>query len=339
MEEMPVVLSRYDLGKVSSVRELPRGSHAAAKVFIETDRGKYLLKRRPRGKADPQRVAFSHALQQHLAEQHFPLPHLVRTREDNASVLHIGDATYEVFEFIEGEPYDGSLDATHDVGKTLGVYHRIVHGFDAPSEPPGGSFHDASGIHESFARLFQVLAPGPTAKDRQDDLRKILAALKRDYQRAADEANALGLPEWETQIIHSDWHPGNMIFKDQKVVAVIDFEAARVQPRVIDVANGSLQFSMLTGSRDLATWPEQADTDRVCRLLQGYDETNQLSEAELKAIVPLMREALIAQSIPPILKTGTFAGLDGFHFLLVVLKKERWLAHHADRIHLEPAEH
>ena len=38
-----------------------------------------------------------------------------------------------------------------------------------------------------------------------------------------------------------------------------------------------------------------------------------------------MQEVLIAQAVPPILRTGTFAGLEGFAFLEVVLRKVKWL--------------
>ena len=115
-EELARVLSNYDLGIIQSVRAFPRGHHGAAKVVIATNQGKFLLKRRPKGKSDPYRVAFAHALQKHLAEKNFPLPHLIGTRDHNNSMLKIGDAIYEMFEFIESEPYDAGLVAAYEAG-------------------------------------------------------------------------------------------------------------------------------------------------------------------------------------------------------------------------------
>jgi hypothetical protein len=50
-----------------------------------------------------------------------------------------------------------------------------------------------------------------------------------------------------------------------------------------------------------------------------------LSHAELKCIPFLMQEALIAEVVIPIWKSGTFARLDGFRFLRMVARKIAWL--------------
>ena len=49
-EELAVVLSHFDIGIVESVTEYPRGSRKAPKLLIQSDQGKFLLKRRARGK-------------------------------------------------------------------------------------------------------------------------------------------------------------------------------------------------------------------------------------------------------------------------------------------------
>src|SRR5437762_3691243 len=115
-DELATVLSHYDLGTVASAVAFPRGSHASAKMVVTTDKAKYLVKRRPLGKTDSFRVAFSHDLQNYLAEKNFPLPHLIGTTADNNSMLKLDDTIYEVYEFVEGGPYDGSLPATEDAG-------------------------------------------------------------------------------------------------------------------------------------------------------------------------------------------------------------------------------
>lgn len=334
-QELAIVLTNYDLGMVSEAREFPKGSHTAAKVLVVTDRGKYLLKRRPKGKDDPYKVAFAHALQNHLADQHFPLPHLVGTRETNNSMLKVGGAIYEVFEFIDGEPYDGGLLATYQAGKTLGLYHRLVKDYHPEWDPPPGSYHGSKTVYDSIPRMAPAIMKIPSAAGREGELQQLLTRLRETYASAAGAVNEVGLPHWPAQIIHSDWHPGNMIFDHGHVVAVIDYDAARVGPRVVDIANGCLQFSLVTGGRDLATWTEETDVLRAKRFLRGYDEMNVVTHAELKAVPSLMQEALIAQAVPPILKTGTFAGLDGFEFLRVVQRKADWLRNNASRLEID----
>ena len=337
-EELAIVLSHYDLGIVSAVKELPRGSHAAAKLVITTSEGRFILKRRPKGEVDPYRVAFSHSLQSFLASRNFPLPHLIGTREENNSMLKWGNSIYEIFEFIEGQPYDGGLVATYEAGRTLGMYHRLVQEYEPQWEPPHGHYHDSPSVVSSFKNLVEVLARLESTQGRKRELVDLLRRLRAAYTDAAKAANDLGLQEWDTQIVHSDWHPGNMLFDQGHVVAVIDYDAARIQPRVMDVANGCTQFSFVAGGRDLSAWEDRTDDQRARRFLRGYDEVNILSKAEMEAVPYLMEEVLIAQTIPPILRTGTFAELDGFHFLQVVLRKVYWLTEHRQRFELDVTE-
>jgi len=93
-EELAVVLSNFDIGVIDSVAEYPRGSRKAPKLLIVSEQGKFLLKRRARGKDDPYKVAFSHAIQLYLAGKQFPLPHLMGTRKDNNSMLQCRNGVY-----------------------------------------------------------------------------------------------------------------------------------------------------------------------------------------------------------------------------------------------------
>src|ERR1700733_12761413 len=71
-DELAVVLSHFDLGTIESIGEFARGSRKAPKVLITAEHGRFLLKRRARGKDDPHRVAFCHAIQLELASRQFP---------------------------------------------------------------------------------------------------------------------------------------------------------------------------------------------------------------------------------------------------------------------------
>lgn len=336
--ELAIVLSHYELGILTDIVEFPKGSHAAAKVVVTSTKGRFLLKRRPRGKEDPYRVAFSHALQNFLAHKHFPLPHLIGTKESNNSMLKIEDAIYELYEFIEGVHYDGGLVTTYEAGKILGLYHKLVQDYHPEYDPPPGHYHDAKGVHEAFDRMAPILAKLPSAAGRDLEIENVLMSVRYAYAAAARAVNEMGIATWQTQIVHSDWHPGNMIFDRGHVAAVIDYDAARVAARVVDIANGCLQFSMVTGGRDVAGWEARTDTARAKRFLRGYDEMNVLSQAELAAVPFLMQEALIAQTVPRILKSGTFAGLDGFVFLQTLIRKVQWLQANRDELKLDNQE-
>lgn len=325
-EELAVVLSYFDIGILDSIVEFPRGSRKAPKLLIATDQGKFLLKRRARGKDDPYKVAFCHALQLHLAAKQFPLPHLIGTRRENNSMLQWRNGVYELFEYIPGQNYPQTLEATFDSGRVLALYHKLVETFQSEWQPPTGSYHMAPAVETGLRAI-------PTAvANLGGDVVPMLEYLLSSYRGAADTVDKLGLENWPRQIVHADWHPGNMLFRDNHVVAVIDYDSARMLQRIIDVANGCLQFSIIGGDEDVSKWPDYLDESRFKRFLRGYDEVMLLSQAEIRAIPWLMIEALIAEAVFPIAATGTFGKLEGMAFLHMVQRKVQWLSRNSTRL-------
>lgn len=337
--ELAIVCSRYDIGIIEAVKEFRRGSGRAPKVVLKTDRGRFLLKRRTAGKNTPGRVAFSHAIQSHLAQRRFPLPRLVATRTDSATMLVLGSHIYELFEFIPGNAYDGSLDATADAGRALGFFHRLLGSFDAhaaqspaasaapaPAAPPAGSYHAARGLAEHLNAIASRAA-GPEEA-------AVVERLRAAYDEAGAAVDGFGFASWPVQIIHGDWHPGNMLFHGSRVGAVIDYDTARRGPRALDLANGALQFSISMKGNDPLQWPEGLDETRLKRFCRGYESVKDcvISTAELAALPWLMIEALIVEAAVPIAATGGFAGLSGAAFLRMVDTKSLWLKENAARL-------
>src|SRR5215212_8561393 len=145
-EELGIVLSHFEIGIIESIVEFPRGSRKAPKLLIVSDQGKFLMKRRARGKDDPFKVAFSHALQLYLAGKQFPLPHLIGTKRENNSMLQWRNGVYEIFEYIPGQNYPQTLEATFDSGRILGLYHKLLLEFKTEFQPPSGSYHLAPSV-------------------------------------------------------------------------------------------------------------------------------------------------------------------------------------------------
>jgi len=328
-DELAIVLSHFDIGTIESIVDFPRGSRKAPKLVVTSDQGKFLLKRRARGKDDPFKVAFTHALQLHLANNQFPLPHLIGTRKDNNSMLQWRGSVYELFEYIPGQSYPQTLEATFDSGRVLGLFHKLLEGFKSEWQPPTGSFHMAPSVEAGLRAIVPVLErSGPVA----DDVTAMIEFLLQSYRHAAETVDGLGLETWPKQIVHADWHPGNMLFRDNHVVAVIDYDSSRQLPRAIDIANGALQFAIVGGDEDVAKWPDYLDETRFKRFLRGYDEVVLLSQAEIRALPWLMVEALVAEAVFPIAATGQFGKLEGLAFLQMVQRKVVWMQRSSGRL-------
>lgn len=322
--ELAMVLSHWSIGSIESLEEFRRGSRRAPKLLIKSSRGRYLLKRRAPGRDDDTRVIFSHAIQTELASKGFPLPHLIPTRKKESRVAHQG-AVYELFEYIPGHYYNQSAASTADAGRVQALYHKLLESFAAPVNPPAGSYHGAEAVQKGFDRILAHLA-------KRGNAAPLCRFLLDSYLHARDSVDDAGISRWPAQIVHGDWHPGNMLFMENRVAAVIDYDSARLLPRVIDTANGALQFSILGGGDDLEQWPDHFDEVRLRRFLRAYDGVTLLSQAEMRATPWLMIEALVAEAVYPIAATGQFGKLEGTAFLRMVQRKVVWLQRNADRL-------
>lgn len=329
-EELATCLSHYDLGDIESIEDFPRGSRRAPKAVIAADRGKFLFKRRAHGRDDLAKVAFTHQIQLHLAAQNFPLPHLLGTKKDNNSMLVLHDRIYEMFEFVEGSAYDASLKGTYNAGRVLGLYHKLMEGFRSDYKPPTGSYHNAQAIHQAIRNT--VSSVPMDQRPAGNVVTTTVKSIEDAYRRCADQVEAEGMMDWPSQIVHGDWHPGNMLFNKRRVVGVIDYDAARLQQRVIDLSNGALQFSIIGGGDDPSEWPEYVDVTRFKRFMLAYDSVNVVTKSELRIAPMLMCEAMIAEAVLPIAATGSFGRIQGFPFLQMIDRKVKWILGHVDEL-------
>ena len=244
-------------------------------------------------------------------------------------MLQWRNGVYELFEYIPGQAYPQTLESTFDAGRVLALYHKLLENFKSEWQPPAGSYHAATAVEQGLKTIMTTL---PVGLQGNDQIVPLLSSLLDSYQKAAGTVEGQGMENWPRQIVHADWHPGNMLYRDNHVVAVIDYDSARLLPRVIDIANGALQFSIIGGEDDVSKWPDYLDESRFKRFLRGYDEVVLLSQAEIRTVPHLMIEALIAEAVFPIAATGTFGRMDGLAFLQMVQRKVAWMNNSANML-------
>jgi homoserine kinase type II len=319
-QELIKVLSCYDIGPVLDIKTLSVGNKKAPKVIIKSENGKFLLKRRALGKDDPYRVAFAHSIQNYLEKKKYPVASIIPTHGGKISVLRLEEKTYELFGFVDGVRYDASEEATVEAGRQLAFMHEYLDAFVSEFKPLRGIFHDSTPVRRHLKSIGFGMNSNGNGK-----LMKLVDDLMLVYNQASTRVNELGFDSWHEQVIHGDWHPGNILFKNKKIVAVIDFDSVRFAPPVIDLANGMLQFSIVGGRPNPIDWPAYCDLAKLVQFFIGYTEKIQLEEYKILALVDLMIETMIAEAVLPIAATGFFGNLSGLDFLQMILRKTSWL--------------
>jgi len=341
--ELVQVLSHYDIGVIHQVKPLSAGSRRAPKMVIISEQGKFLLKRRPKGKDDIYRVAFAHAVQTHLAKMAFPVTVLVTTSDQNNTILQLNNHIYEFFKFATGSRYDGSAEATVDTGRQLAKFHQHLAGFAHEWKPLKGSFHDSTAVRRylktissdsSFVLNHSLSQPVARGKTNRPDkkLQRTVDVLMALYNNSGVRVNELGFDSWQQQVVHGDWHPGNMLFDAHRLTAVLDFDSVRIAPPVTDLANGMLQFSIVGDRPNPADWPAYLDQAKLIQFLNGYRKIVKLKKNKLRSLLDLMIETMIAEAVLPIATTGFFGNLGGTDFLKMIRRKSEWIDKNRDKL-------
>jgi len=319
-EELADVLSHYDIGKIRKVMRLVGGSKHAPKIVVTTTRGRFLLKRRLWGKDDVYRVTFAHAVQMHLAKRYFPIAPLVPTRDQVGTILQLRGNIYELFKFVGGSRYRGSAEETIDTGRQLAKFHQYLAKFVFEWEPLRASFHDSTTVR---GHLKTVASNGPPSSEGQ--LQETGEGLMRLYNASSVRVNELGFDSWAEQVVHGDWHPGNMLFDKGKMVALLDFDSVKIAPPITDLANAMLQFSIVGYHPNPVHWPDYLDQAKLVHVLEGYREVIELDKNMLNALLDLMVETMIAEAVLPVAATGFFGNLTGLEFLRMIYRKAKWI--------------
>ncbi|MBL8877536.1 MAG: phosphotransferase [Phycisphaerales bacterium] len=330
-EELKDVLARYEVGLIESMRPFARGSRHAPKLILCSTAGKYLLKRRAAGRDDPRRVAFTHALLIHLRRNRFPVPRIIHTLE-GPTVLRMNDHVYELFELIEGDPYDRSLEQTQHAGRTLAKFHNAARDLETRWPAPQTGYHALPAVLHGLNSIPTTVSSHDSVAGHEAELLSLTQELYERVENASESVEAAGYAGWLAQITHGDWHPGNLLFRRSRVLAVVDLDSARMQPAVTDVANGMLQFSILRSSLQPEEWPSYFDESRMRRFFAGYLTKAALSPGQRGAIPDLMIESLIAECVVPVAATGSLGPMPGFGVLQMVRRKVRWILDNRDRM-------
>lgn len=320
-KEIDTVLTHYDISYIEQIETLKAGNRQIPKKIVHTDRGKYLLKRCLKRNQDTKRICFAHAIQLHLLRKGFPLPGLVATHDQKQTLLPHNNYLYELFEFVEGSRFDGCPVETVNAGKTLADFHHSLQDFTTDYASLHSTFHDSSAVIRHLEIVGRQKPP-----NRPDDSMKPLADDLLDlYKRSCQNVNDFGFANWPEQIVHGDYHQGNLIFVEQNVVAVLDFDSVKIAPAITDIANGALQFSIVTGRPSPADWPEYLDQDKLENFIEGYQHRGKLSKEMLMSLPDQMIETMIAEAVLPVAATGFVGHLSGFDFLKMIQRKCQWI--------------
>ena len=282
------VLGAIGLYAVGGPEDLPTPSRAD-NVVVATAGGRKLVKRYKASVAAAS-IVHEHSILRHLAALGFPAPRLVAA-PDGATAHEVAGRWYAVFDYLPGYlHYHEHLWSPRTyrtlVGlsaEALGSLHAALHGFTPEGTNPNG-FTALDGVrHRNLDWYIGCLERARArARDGRDPAFRALLdgsaeTAERQLRTLDAELGAAGLPR---QVIHGDYGPYNLLFRRGEQVVILDFELARIDWRVVDVAKSLQQFGI--SRRDLRL-------RRIAAFVAAYDRRQPLEPAERRLLPDVWR--------------------------------------------------
>jgi Ser/Thr protein kinase RdoA (MazF antagonist) len=203
---------------------------------------------------------FRHAFMRHLASAGLPLPTL-RPRPDGHTWAIANDGIYELQAYLPGAAYTsdgpearGRLAAA---AETLGALHQASAEFTwQPSRWP--EERNAAALALSYTQLIRQASESAASSQVGVGLARVADGCEQRLAAAADLLE-LGQPGPPQLHLHGDYQPHNLAFAGERVVALYDFDAARWEQRIYEVAYALFFFAGLRWDADSPLTPALVD--------------------------------------------------------------------------------
>lgn len=203
----------------------------ALEVLLPDGQARKMVVRQP-GEADL-------AQNPHIAADEYKLLRLLTAAGLPAPTPYLFDESreimptpYVVIEYVEGETIlsataPEALDLSRQMAAVLARIHQ--------AEVAGG---EVSFLPRQTDRLAELIGRKPANAEDSDEASRIREALQPVWQR---------LPRNPDALLHGDYWPGNILWNNGELSAVIDWEDAAIGDPLADLANGRLEIAWMYG--------------------------------------------------------------------------------------------
>jgi homoserine kinase type II len=312
------------------VRPLPLGK--SRHHVVVTDRGTYVLRCSYRSKTVDQ-IEFEHELIAYLRAHGFPAPRVAET-VDGTTHVAVDGRLYRLTAFVRGSACDARSRNLEEVARTLAHYHDLAATFDPVAPTPDQARLNAS-LRERLATVRNLRAArfGPT----DGEIEPLLEALPEALEHAEAAVAALDdlYPRLPELVIHAGCRRASALCKGDALAAMLDFDSARLEARVVDLAVALHDFAKVYGEPSSAAYKVPLDLNVVARFLAGYQDVARLLPVELEALPALLIAKRLKRAFGRYerLLAGEPLSPGDTRKIALELGRVRWLVMNAERLH------
>ncbi len=315
-----VIREHYDVGEVQTPEPLKEAHQRRhRKMVVETDAGRFLAKTYKRDPVVIDALLFQHNLSDHLDKNRLPVASIQRAKNGKGFV-EVDTWMLELQEFVEAEPMRVRTHSLIASAKALGRLHDVCQYLNAP--PRDTLMWRFSEVpRETFQRLFEL-----ASEERGEE--KVVEHCNRVIKFVHEAGTELSVDKrdlFEIGLIHGDWHGGNLMYRGDELVAIVDLEFAGAGCYLEDIAYGISNLCIRT------TLSEEKMLARTNLLLDYYQLSRSLSYAEQVALYYAVGVKHITTVAYQVKQHGKVAGYTAAQWLHRLAVQCNWLTEQSRR--------
>jgi homoserine kinase type II len=251
---------------------------------VETEAGPRVL-RRYHARRATESLPYEHELLRFLADRKWPVAAPVATG-DGETVVETDEGRWALFPFMRGAPAESSELALQRKGSVLALLHADLGEWPSRGQRP--TFGRVTDLDTAVApegfRSFEDFLVWYADADAER-----AAALAATRQRNAADLDERGYGDQPDTVIYYECFGANVLFVEDTVTALLDFDMAHEDARVADIAR-SLVLDCGTDNAKVRSW------------LAGYaaHADPRLDGAEAELIPPLMVATELWNTVVPL---------------------------------------
>lgn len=295
------ILNEYGL-TLTEAPAIPNVRGRSGNLVVTTSRGKVMLKRYKASLALPA-ILHEHSILDYLATTDFPAPRLLHTPSGETFVQRQG-RVYALSVFLDGYMHYSNYllppwqrrAFVFAAGEMLAILHERLRGFKPQGHNPNGfksptadRWRPLEWYTEKLAYCVEHARKTNKTVDRAPA--GSAALLERGawmYDVLCQLDQALEAADPLRLIIHGDYGPNNLLFKTGAPPVVLDFEIARLDWRLTDLARSVSRFAFNRFGFD--------GTTMKC-FLSAYTALHPVTADELHLMLAVWKFLLIRRAI------------------------------------------
>jgi len=272
-EEFVQILANYDLGAFQSSESISKGT-VQTNFVVNTTNGKFIF--RYYKNRSKESVIFECSLIKYLKVHNYPCPN-VFSNKLGEFVGEYKNKPYAIFEFVEGSHLENpNEDQKNEFIEKVAELHNLTRNYNPINKQYRWNYD---------IKLCKELAQKEAATLNTSDSKEKLKWLESELAK-------LKLPEpLPKGVCHCDFHFSNVLFKDNKFAALIDFDDANYTYLIFDLV-GLIESEAWVRDKD-----EELNFTLARKVVFEYTKYRKLSDVEEKHLFDVYKLSILFDCI------------------------------------------